>query len=203
MYVVTAPLDGPDTILPMRAASPQDFREESEGKLRSQRLRDLPFTIDAGGYVHEAMAEPGTKLVAAAVRLYRSGVFEHGWRFSKEDWRTIPSRALLEHAHDALLYFARVYAQVGYHGRIRTFIGIDNADEGVFAVAQDLADPEAWFTEQALAEDLRSPDDTNVDSLLQDPLPVVHRAMDYRIVTGNGACSLRRNDRTPALAGVP
>ena len=110
---------------------------------------------------------------------------------------------LLEHAHDALLYFARVYAQVGYHGRIRTFIGIDNADEGVFAVAQDLADPEAWFTEQALAEDLRSPDDTNVDSLLQDPLPVVHRAMDYRIVTGNGVCSLRRNDRTPALAGVP
>jgi hypothetical protein len=88
------------------------------------------------------------RLLGGRLRLYRSGVFEYGWRFINDDWRNIPASALLEHAHDALLYFASVYAQVGYHGRVRTFIGIDNADEGVFWIPRELADPEHWSAEQ-------------------------------------------------------
>jgi hypothetical protein len=40
-------------------------------------------------------------------------LFEWGWRFERDDFRTVPASAFFEYAHDALLYFARVYADVG------------------------------------------------------------------------------------------
>src|SRR5262245_12175699 len=91
IYVVTAPLDGADTMLPMRPASGGDFREAREGKLMGASLFDEPLRIDAGGYVIEQMAEPSARMVAGLLRLCRSGVFEFGWRFSRDDWTAIPA----------------------------------------------------------------------------------------------------------------
>ena len=196
MYVVTAPLDGPDPLLPMRSVSSSDFPESRDGKLMRNNLLDGRFTIDAGGYVREARVAPDGPMVAASLRLYRSGVFEYGWRFDKDDWEVIPTQALLERAHDALLYFARVYASAGYHGRVRAFIGIDNADKGVFWVRQDLADPDHQAMEQGF-EDLRWPEDTHVDSLLQSPMPLLHRAMDFIWQSfGHSRCLLFADDGT-------
>lgn len=178
MYVVTAPLDAGPTLLTMRNPSRQDFPESREGQLSTGGLGLGAYTLDAGGYIQEMQVEDSADLIQRRMRLYRSGVLEWGWRFHRDDFRSIPSSAFFEYAHDALLYFARVYADVGYRGRLRIWVGIDNADEGIFWVPRGITDFGDEATEQNV-DDLRTLEDGHVDTLLQSPMSVLSAAMDY------------------------
>ncbi len=77
--------------------------------------------------------------------------------------------------HDALVYFATVYKAVGYFGRVRVWIRVDNADESELVAesvnfGRDLISPSV--------EALSYTEVTNVERLLEEPTPIVHAAMD-------------------------
>ena len=107
------------------------------------------------------------------MRLYREGVCEFAYRSQRGDYRAVPSRTFLEYSHDALAYFASVYQRVGYYGRVRVWIGVEDAETSVLIV-NNIERPEGTTNLQTVV----TWTDTNVESLLTDPLPAVHQAMD-------------------------
>ena len=101
------------------------------------------------------------------------GVCEVAYRSPRDEHRVIPSRTFLELAHDALAYFASVYKRVEYYGRVRVWIGVEDAQSSVL-VANNIEQPEGTTN----LETVMTWTDTNVETLLADPLPIVHQAMD-------------------------
>jgi hypothetical protein len=183
--LVTAPLDAPGQLLPMRTPDPLDFdttpaRPKMIGDFRA--VHPGSFGVDAGGYVHESVDEHG--YTHDRLRLYRSGVFEWGARYSGDNYQNLPTALLVEETHDVLAYFATVYERVNYYGRVRVWVRVDNADH-----AELMIDPQ--FTSMVrgqqtpTVEVLEYVTDTNVEALSTDAMPIVHAAMD-RIWQGFG-----------------
>jgi hypothetical protein len=130
------------------------------------------FVTDGQGYIADSDVEEG--VLRSRVRLFRSGVCEWGYRSPREDGFVIPTRTFTEQVHDALAYFASVYPRVGYHGRVRVWVGIEDAADSVFSVKTEWQRANATTT----MERVGYLEDTNVDALVTDAMPVVHAAMD-------------------------
>jgi hypothetical protein len=174
--VVSAALDAGERLLPMRQAGPQDFpADQVEGLVGDWRyIRGGGFAVDALGYVDEEVGENNLLLYRA--RLFRTGVFEWGIRYGGEH-QQLPSVVLVENAHDALRYFANIYSSVGYFGCVRIWIRIENADQSDLAVRNDIY----WGgrgQRRPQVESVSYDDTTNVETLLADPMPLVHASMD-------------------------
>jgi hypothetical protein len=139
------------------------------------------FTIDAWGLLEEAVAnaegDQAPRLVLNRLRIYRPGVCEWAHRYSRavREPHDIPSTSFAQGVHNALVYFASVYAAVGYAGRLALFVRIDNAEKATLAVNPRLVD---FPTRGAPAiEAINAYNETTVDSLLTDPLSHVRDAM--------------------------
>jgi hypothetical protein len=81
-------------------------------------------------------------------------------------------------AHDALAYFASVYRRAGYFGRLRVWVRIENADNAMLVPERDMAlsASRRLFTPE---ESLSYTEDTSVERLLDNPMRLVHAAMDF------------------------
>jgi len=188
--VVIAALDASGPILPMRPASSSDFNVLEAQQLMIGRWDDLAarpaFDIDAHGYHCDTEGSVGR---IKHLRLCREGVFEWGTRWmSRGGAHYIPARAMIKPVRDALAYFASVYQDSGYYGRLRVWIRVENADQSEIALQNDMSLRALPLVPTVDA--LTFVEDSNVERLLDDPMPVVHAAMD-RIWQGYGmpACS--------------
>lgn len=172
--VVCAPLDAPDTLIQMRRPTPSDFLDPPALDFIGKREYVIGgmFTIDADGYVRD---DRQGQTLFRRVRIFRSGWLEWGMRYNAaEKWRPIPSRTFTENIHDALTYFAWIYSEIGYFGRVRTWVRVDNADHAEFKVSDRYDDPPRRPATDAISFQ----EDTNVERLLAGPMPLVHAAMD-------------------------
>lgn len=113
------------------------------------------------------------EVLTARMRLYRNGVCEFAYRSPRDEHRAIPSRTFLEYAHDALAYFASVYERAGYHGRLRVWTGVEDAETSILMV-NNYERPHG----KTNLDSVVTWTDTNTETLLADPLPLVHGAMD-------------------------
>lgn len=82
----------------------------------------------------------------------------------------------IKNAHDALLYFASVYREVGYYGRVRVWIRVENADLSEFNAERDMY--LSRTPTRPTTESLSYVADSNVEDLLDGPMTLVHAAMD-------------------------
>ena len=172
--VVTLPLDAPNPLLVMRRPTRRDFPERQGGRVGTSRSARAPFASTL--YADESLLADDASLLQHRLRLYRSGVFEWGRRFRHEEGNAIPSRSLAMGAYNTLAYFADVYAEVGYHGRLAVYVRIDNAENALLSVSRQVTDSPA--EQPAGVEFVNARIDTNVDALIANPWPAVHEAMD-------------------------
>lgn len=179
--VVVAAVDAPRPLLPMRNPSQLDFPiNPVDGLLGDPHyVRGPLFAIDSLGYLDE-QTHRATDLLHRRTRLYRDGVFEWGFRyFSRGGGARLFSRSVINNVHDALRYFARVFTEAPYFGRLRVWIRLDNADAAEFAVEDELVFAVALDAPRTPSiEDVEYVEDTNVEQLLNDPMTTVHAAMD-------------------------
>jgi hypothetical protein len=170
--VVTAALDSGGDLLTMRPASPYDYpRNLATFPFRGERVHTQSFEIDADGYFDNSLHRDR---LYNTTRLCRQGVFEWGGRFLNSGDRPlqdIPGQGLVGHALDGLVYLVAVYASVGYFGRLRLWVGIDDANCG------RLVSRTAEYVETEASE-IRFQSDTNIETMLDNPLPIFHAAMD-------------------------
>ncbi len=188
--VITVPLDASSRLLAKRVRSANDFPMRRDiPRLGETPIHFQPFAIDGYGYLEERRL-PSSR-TAERVRLYRNGVCEWAQRYSDRDGQAIPSIALARDVHDALAYFASVYQQADYHGRLRALFRMDNAEASLF-LAREPDGPSREY--RVAAEDvgwIMSTHDTNVDTLARDPKPITHWMMDELWQTyGFGRCLL-------------
>jgi hypothetical protein len=183
--VVTAPLDGAETLLTMRTPAQIDFPIDRERPFVGEPSYILTgiYTIDGHGYISDHEHKEWGRLVQRT-RLFREGVFEWGIRYRGTG--KIFSRTLVQNVHDALVYFGSIYEASGYFGRVRAWVRVDNADRSDFQVQDELVYSAAFDAPRApTLEGLGFSEDTSVEQLLRDPTPLVHAAMD-RLWQGYG-----------------
>lgn len=172
--VVTAPFDAPERLLSRRRMGRRDFPAEPTRAYHDVHLYDGAYRTDGQGYLFEEETGNEQELFRR-LRLYRSGVCEWGRRYARDDYTSLPGRTFTQEAYEALSYFARVYAEAGYHGRVRVWVRVDSADHGRLQVTDADGAPREGETGH---EWVGLTEDTNVDTLLDDPMPLVHHAMD-------------------------
>jgi hypothetical protein len=190
--IVCAPLDHSGQLLPMRPAEYLDFPASGIDGLLGDwtRIRPGGFLIDALGYVDQ---QPEDGELRIRTRLFRQGIFEWGRRYSS---RSVPSSAFVEDAHDALTYFGRVYAEVGYYGRLRIWLRLENADRTTLGVPSAMWAIDVRGPQEPELEALSFETTANVETLLAGSLPIVHEAMDYIWQAfGYTRCLLFEDDR--------
>lgn len=84
-------------------------------------------------------------------QLWPDGLFEFGTLFEgafRDEGRSIPSHAIVQYAHDALLLFARIYQLAGYEGRVAATARLNGVAAYPLAV-----DPARVWEHHDLAED--------------------------------------------------
>jgi hypothetical protein len=208
--VVVASMEGPRPLLPMRRPLPEDFAVTGTGRF-GRPVRDERFAVREWGYEDDGTIEydgrptPDTKLghrddpetvylrpgmntvlTLRRLRLYPHGVFEWGRVYPREF--TIPTRSYLEDIHDVLQYFATVFELSNYYGPIRVWASIDEATHAILGVDSNILPP---FNAPERPSHVEVSEDTTVEVLLQDPMPLVRELMDYIWqVWGYGACHL-------------
>ncbi len=135
--------------------SPATSRSPTASAISPSALRrsspSCPTPRAASGY----SAECGSTATAYASSASRS---------KQDDYRAVPSRSFTEYAHDALAYFASVYARVRYHGRLRVWIAVEDAETSILI---GIANTRPRGTTNL--ERVSSVHDTNVDTLLANP----------------------------------
>lgn len=170
--VVTLALDAPDPLFEMREADPHAFRDDGDyERWGRESIVSLGLNWDAHGYMDESFGHGLTE----RVRLYRSGAFEWGRSFPRDE--PVPSVVLARKVHDALGYFATSYRRAGYFGRVSIWVSIDGAGGTELGVAH--AHRHSSFDAPTLGVGhLEWTGDTNVERLRHDLSSVVHAAMD-------------------------
>jgi hypothetical protein len=175
--VTTAAIDAVGAILPMRTPGSNDFSvlEVAQSMTGSwEAVGGVAFEIDSHGYIQETPGGPG---LTHRLRLFRKGVFEWGARWiGRGGPGSIYAGEFIRNAHDALVYFASVYQAVGYFGRVRIWVRVDNADLSELVPQGAMSSRSAPVAPSV--EALSFTTDTNVERLAEDPLPIVHEAMD-------------------------
>jgi hypothetical protein len=193
--VVTAPIDAPPELFTPELLRPEGFREPHERYVQQRRsvVPIAEFRLDANGLVAQVTHTDADELVAHRVFFYRVGVCEWARRYGVPDDLAIPSTTFAWDTYNALTYFAAVYDQVNYHGRIAIWVRIENAENARLAIDRRLLD----FAPDRPAgyEFVQAERDVAVDDLLEDPLPTVHDLMT-RIwqYFGHGHCALFTED---------
>jgi hypothetical protein len=189
---IVAAIDGPSEVVPRSNIGQRAFQENREGCRRSKPLRrGGHWTINSFGLIEEERLAPppnpprnpmsivGTfpsvdenddRLKTHRLAIYRTGVVEWIRRYR----RAIPSRALVDDVHDALLFSARALDEVGYVGRLMVWVRIDHAEEAELGLSQDFDIHPA----RPGVETIEFPTELTSDRLLADPMPVVRDAMD-------------------------
>lgn len=182
--VVSAPLDSRGELLRIRRANrdafPFDFKN--------------PLVLGDGRYIRQDLFEPDAMGYRASfmnddwllhlVRLYRQGVFEWGYRWQArgedDELEPLPGQVFVQCLNNALLYFAEIYRQIGYFGRLRVWIRVDNADNARLVSKSARQETDEW--------DIEYVENTSVEELLVFPAQFAHAASD-RIWQGFGLAS--------------
>jgi hypothetical protein len=180
--VVTAPFDAPRELVSTARVGAGTFPEPFDRYVGGNRRlsRQGYFRIDAFGLVEEVLdtsaAAPPPHWVMNRVRIYRQGVCEWAHRYTIPEADAIPSLSFAQDVHNALAYFASVYRAVGYTGRLGVSVRIDNAENATLAVRRELTD----FASGAPArvEFINAYEESTVDALSADPLPIVRGTME-------------------------
>jgi hypothetical protein len=173
--VVVAALDCHRPLLTPDRISPDAFPEVWEGKRGENSSRAVRppgrWILDGHGLHHEETYEEG--VIAKRVAIYRPGVFEWARRYRGGE-PELPGKTLADDVHDALLYAAGVFPDLGYFGRLATYVRIENAEQAIPQVPAD------WdlALRPAGVEWIGLRQDVAVDELQQDPTPTVRKAMD-------------------------
>lgn len=170
--VLTLPVDAPDPLLPMLDADSQAFPDDGDYK-RWGRSRHLGLSLqwDADGYHGD---QPQDDRLSFRLRLFRNGVFEWGNSLaSRAD--SIPSLSIAQYLHDVLGYFATSYRRVGYFGRLRVWISLEEGDGSQLGVGENYR----GFGRKPLSTDhLEWRGDYSVDGLLHDLTGATRAVMD-------------------------
>jgi hypothetical protein len=174
--VTVAAMDGPDTLIGADRLALREFSEQRDGKRGPTRdvVPAAAWRLTVLGCECREVDADEDRLVEHLVAIYRGGVIE--WARRYEVPGHLPSSTLADDAHDALLYGARVLDEVGYSGRVATWVRVENADKA------DLSLPSPWHGEVATLtpefDAINAYRETSTDELLDDPTPTVRHAMD-------------------------
>jgi hypothetical protein len=192
--VVLAAIDGPEDLIGRSMIAKERFAESREGYRGDRGVRSgATWTINKFGLVEEESEAPppepdsGHGLVVGAYRqvspnddrlkvhrvaIYRAGVVEWAHRYRRE--QALPSRSLAYDVHDALLYAARVLDDVGYVGRVATWVRVEHAEEAELALPAgwDVTSHRPGVSELGVSEEVEN------EEILSDPTPLVRNAMD-------------------------
>ncbi|HVD87058.1 MAG TPA: hypothetical protein VNB59_06590, partial [Solirubrobacterales bacterium] len=105
---------------------------------------------------------------------FRNGVFE--WGNSLASWAdSIPSLSIAAYLHDVLGYFATSYRRVGYFGRLRVWISLEDGEGSQLGVGANYR----GFDRKPLSTDhLEWRGDYSVDGLLHDLTGATRAVMD-------------------------
>lgn len=190
--VVTAPLDFDGLLLDTRAAGANDFPDDGEHpRWWTESVIWGGLAWDSFGYLDET---PDVGHLSRRVRLYREGICEWGYAYTGSDAPAIP---FASQVHDALAYFAGVYARVGYFGRLRTWITLDNTYGASLLRPQTIA---PFHSKKLEVKRLEWTTDDNVERLHHDVVPTVHAAMDRSHGASNVVSSLGTTASTATRA---
>lgn len=170
--VLTLPVDAPDPLLPMLEANSQAFPDDGDYERwgRSQQVRPV-LSWDADGY--HADLERNDQ-IALRLRLFRNGVFEWGTSLA-ERADSIPSLAVAQYLHDVLGYFVTSYRRVGYLGRLRVWISLEEGKGSQLGLGDNYR---AFDRKPLSADHLEWRGDYSVDGLLHDLAGAIRAAMD-------------------------
>lgn len=178
--VVVAAIDCPRPLIGPPSFSVDAFAESSEGMRGTSPRKVRPdgrWVLGAFGVEQEetvdAEGRPPPNWIYHRVAVYREGVIEWARRYRDAEF-TIPAKSLAEDVHNSLRYAAGVLSDVGYFGRLATYIRIENAERAV------LDFPREWdlATHPPGVEWMGHFREVSVNDLLLDPTPTVREAMD-------------------------
>lgn len=196
--VLTLPVDAPDPLLPMQNADSHAFPDDGSYDRwgRSQQIRPV-LGWDADGY-HADLEQDGQ--ITLRLRLFRNGVFE--WGMSLASWaESIPSLSIAQYLHDVLGYFATSYRRVGYFGRLRVWVSLEEGEGSQLGLGSNYL----AFDRKPLSTDhLEWRGDYSVDGLLHDLTGATRAAMDRVFVAyGLARCFYFSDEGEPSeeLAG--
>jgi hypothetical protein len=182
MGVVMAAIDAAGELLTPERVTRHGF------ELRMDGYRDgidgirptLNWTIVADGLADDLRHPDEPQKVLRRFAIYRPGVIEWVRRDSRDPFK-IPSVTFADQVHDVLLYGARIFDELGYHGRLATWVRIENAEQA------ELMIPRGWdaSTRPPEVDVLNAYQEVSADELLLDRTATVRNAMD-RIWQGFG-----------------
>jgi hypothetical protein len=196
--VLALPVDAPEPLLPMLEADSRAFPDDGDYERwsRSQEI-DLSLRWDADGYHGDREQDDQ---LTRRLRLFRNGVFE--WGMSLASWAdSIPSLSIAQYLHDVLGYFAISYRRVGYFGRLRVWVSLENGEGSQLGLGSNYL----AFDRKPLSTDhLEWRGDYSVDGLLHDLTGATRAAMDRVFVAyGLARCFYFSDEGEPSeeLAG--
>jgi hypothetical protein len=151
--VVVAAAEGPEELISRQRVSRDAFEESNEGYLGGHLVRgDARWTINHFGLLEEEAEDPPAqtsrfptlpgveegdlRLVSHRAAIYRRGVVEWARRYDMVP--ALPSRSLAEDVHNALLFSARVFAEIAYVGVLKVWIRLEHAESA------ELSFPSGW-----------------------------------------------------------
>ena len=187
--VVAAGAEGSEELISRQQVRPDAFEDRIDGYLGARPVRSSArWTINHHGLldeesedpplqesrfpIHRAVEEGDLRLVSHRAAIYRRGVVEWARRYDRVP--ALPSRSLAEDVHNALLFSARVFAEIAYVGALKIWIRLEHAESA------ELSIPSGWdISPRAPGVDVIDfSTDLSAERLLLEPLRVTREGMD-------------------------